>query len=515
MGAAIGDRLAEDRPQRASPDVLAAVDLGSNSFHMIVARLAHGQLAIVDRLREPVRLAAGLDAHNRLDGESRARALECLHRFGQRLRELRADRVRVVGTNTLRKARRARDFLADAERALGHPVEIIPGREEARLVYLGVAHFLPPAGGLRLVVDIGGGSTELILGRGFEPQRLDSLYMGCVGMTQRYFADGKLTRKRFDKARLAARLELRPVKAYFRRAPWEQVAGSSGTIRSAASVAQLLGLVPTGITPAAAEGLVERLVELGRVERIDLPGLTSDRAQVFAGGLAVLVEVLETLGIDQMSVSDGALREGLLYDMLGRLSHEDARERTVRAMAARYHVDEHQARRVAATAERLYEQVEAAWQLDGERDRLVLGWAARLHEVGLDIAYSKYHRHGGYLLEHADMPGFSRAEQRLLATVVGHHRRRLRDLELDRLPDAWQPAARRLIVLLRLAVVLHRSRSARELPALAVQAAGERLTLSLPESWLDAHALTRADLRQEVGYLAEAGFVLEVSVGPG
>ncbi len=494
-------------------DVLAAVDLGSNSFHMLLARLHHGQLIVIDRLREMVRLAAGLDERSRLDPVSRDAALACLGRFGQRLREVSADRVRVVGTNTLRKARKSRSFIADCEQALGHPVEIIPGREEARLVYLGVAHTMPAEPGTRLVVDIGGGSTELILGTGLKPLKLESLFMGCVGITQAYFPDGKLTRKRFERARTAAQLELRPVRAFFTERGWDRAVGSSGTIRAAANIARLLGLSESGITPQAAEAIIERMLTAGRVSRLDLPGLSEERAPVFAGGMSVLVEVLSMLGVEHMEASDGALREGLLYDMLGRLQHEDARELSVRAMAARYHVDLSQATRGAATAGQFYGQVRTALALEDSRDRKLLGWAARLHEVGLDISHTKYHRHGAYLLEHADMPGFPRNEQRLLAALVGNHRRKLDPEATERLPESWRRIARRLIVLLRLAVLLHRSRAQEPLPDIVLEVADGTLVMRVPEDWLAANPLTLADLRLEVEYLAAAGISLRVQSG--
>ena len=509
-------RLAEPTGEPLSGDLLAAVDLGSNSFHMIVARVSHGQLVVVDRMREMVRLAAGLDDHHQLDAASRRRALQCLQRFGQRLREVRAERVRVVGTNTLRRARRSRAFREACEQALGHPVEIISGREEARLVYLGVAHTSPAPDGVQLVVDIGGGSTELIVGEGFTPRTLESLSMGCVGMTRRFFDDGRLSARRFERARLAARLELRPVRAYFVDGEWSRVMGSSGTIRAVASVASELGLTGEAgtITADAAEALVAHLTAAGRAEKLDLPGLSVERAPVFAGGLCVLIEVLRELRIERMRAADGALREGLLFDMLGRLQHEDARELTVRAMMSRFHADPGQAARVEATALRFYHQLEQSLGLVAERDRALLCWAARLHEVGLDISHSKYHRHGGYLLEHADLPGFPRAEQRMLAMLVGFHRRKLDALDLDRLPESWRRNALAMLVVLRLAVLLHRDRASAALPVIRMSYSPDELGLHVDGDWLESNPLTLADLREEVRYLRRAGIQLNLAGAP-
>ncbi len=489
-------------------DVMAAVDLGSNSFHMVVARLQQGQLTIIDRLREMVRLASGLQADGTLDAASQARALECLQRFGERMRAMRAERVRVVGTNTLRSVRRGGAFLEAAADALGYPVDVISGIEEARLIYQGVAHSLPAAAGATLVVDIGGGSTELIVGRGLEPERLESLDMGCVGISQRYFGDGKLTSKRFAKARLAARLELRPIKNLFRGWGWERAVGSSGTIRAAQRVVQALQVGSDGLNVAALETLIANIIASKRLAKLNLPGLSSERAPVFPGGIAILVEVLATLGIDRMEVSDGALREGLLYDMLGRLQHEDARERTVRAMRARYHVDLAQARRVAATAARLLAAVEQVWQLSDERHRDALRWAAELHEIGLDIAHSRYHQHGAYLLKNADLPGFGHQEQLLLATLVGGHRRKLLDVTFEGLSEDLRAPAFKLLILLRLAVLLHRSRTTTRLPRLKLEPGPKFLQVGFPTQWLQANPLTLADFAQEVEFLSAVGFQL-------
>ena len=333
------------------------MDLGSNSFHMVVARYSHGQLVIVDRLREMVRLAAGLDAHGRLNREATSRALPCLERFGQRLEDMQAKQVRVVGTNTLRKAKRKGAFLDRAREALGHPIEIISGVEEARLIYLGVAHTTPSEGGHRLVVDIGGGSTELIIGEGLAAKRLDSLYIGCVSASAEYFPDGTITEKRMKRARTAAQLELEPVKARFRRSEWDAAFGASGTMRAVSDVLKSRGASSGNITRDGVKWLLEECLRAGDVARLKLPGLAPERLEIIPGGLAILVEVFDMLGIESLRVADGALREGLLYDLLGRLTDEDAHVRSVRAMEARFHVDVAQTDRVEETALAFLRQV--------------------------------------------------------------------------------------------------------------------------------------------------------------
>jgi exopolyphosphatase/guanosine-5'-triphosphate,3'-diphosphate pyrophosphatase len=495
---------------RVVPDVLAAVDLGSNSFHMVVARYSHGQLVILDRLREMVRLAAGLGDSGRLDDTATERALRCLERFGQRLRAMRADSVRVVGTNALRRAKRKRWFLERARAALGHPIEIISGLEEARLIYSGVAHTSPMSPDKRLVIDIGGGSTEIVIGEGFDPLLLESLSVGCVGLSASFFDDGRISAKRLERARTAVRLELEPVQEAYRKMGWLQAFGSSGSVRVISDVLHRLNPDSPHITLDNLNALAERVIAAGHVDELDLPDVDAERAPVFPAGLAILLEVVENFSIDRVRVAEGAMREGLLYDLMGRFTNEDARVRSVRAMEKRYHIDELQADRVEATAVGLLEQVESDWGLEDPLAESVLRWAARLHETGLDIAHSKYHRHSAYLLENADMPGFPREEQLLLSALVGGHRRQLSFESLEDLLPPWDRLAEFLIVILRLAVLLHRGRSPQPLPEVRLAVKSRNITLELPQRWIKEHPLTLEDLEQERTYLKEAGFRLTI-----
>jgi exopolyphosphatase/guanosine-5'-triphosphate,3'-diphosphate pyrophosphatase len=495
---------------RVVPDVLAAVDLGSNSFHMVVARYSHGQLVILDRLREMVRLAAGLGDSGRLDDTATERALRCLERFGQRLRAMRADSVRVVGTNALRRAKRKRWFLERARAALGHPIEIISGLEEARLIYSGVAHTSPMSPDKRLVIDIGGGSTEIVIGEGFDPLLLESLSVGCVGLSASFFDDGRISAKRLERARTAVRLELEPVQEAYRKMGWLQAFGSSGSVRVISDVLHRLNPDSPHVTLDNLNALAERVIAAGHVDELDLPDVDAERAPVFPAGLAILLEVVENFSIDRVRVAEGAMREGLLYDLMGRFTNEDARVRSVRAMEKRYHIDELQANRVEATAVGLLEQVESDWGLEDPLAESVLRWAARLHETGLDIAHSKYHRHSAYLLENADMPGFPREEQLLLSALVGGHRRQLSFESLEDLLPPWDRLAEFLIVILRLAVLLHRGRSPQPLPEVRLTVKSRNITLELPQRWIKEHPLTLEDLEQERTYLKEAGFRLNI-----
>ncbi|WP_455234662.1 exopolyphosphatase [Thiogranum longum] len=494
--------ISEDR-------TLAAIDLGSNSFHMIVGRLQNDQLQIIDRLREPVRLAAGLTKDRQLDPAVAQRALDCLQRFGQRVHDLPPDSVRAVGTNTLRRAKASQGFLTQAQQALGHSIEIISGIEEARLIHLGVSQSLPDPGGQRLVVDIGGGSTELIIGKDFEPILLESLYMGCVSMSQRFFPDGMITKSSMKEAILAARLELQPSKQFFRQLGWSMATGSSGTIRTVRDVVREEGWSDHGITAESMKKLRSALVEIGQADRIAFSAVSEDRKPVFAGGVAILSAVFHALKIDRMIHSSGALREGLLYDLLGRIQHHDIRESTVQSLAQRYHVDLQQARRVEDTALALLSRVADAWQLRLEDARQWLHWAALLHEIGLVIAHSQYHKHGAYLVEHSDLPGFSLRDQRLLSVLVRCHRRKFRSLALDVLPDNLHDITIRMCILLRLAVLLHRNRSRNAPPVMDIGVEGNTVNLAFPDEWLEEHPLTRADLKLERKHLKNIGVALE------
>lgn len=479
---------------------------------MVVGELRHGQLAIIDRLRETVRLAEGLSKDNRLSDAAKQRAIECLSRFGERLRNMHASSVRAAGTNALRRARDSQQFLAEAEAALGQPIEIVSGIEEARLIYNGVTHSLPPNEGLRLVLDIGGGSTELILGRGPTPQALESLHLGCVAMTERHFEDGRISKRRFDEARLAASLELRPVKAYFRDTADIESIGTSGTIIATGAVARELGVIESNdLTPEAVERLIERALAFEDTSSLSLPGLSQRRAQVWPGGLSILVELLEVLRIDRLTISDGALREGLLYDHLGRLHHEDARERSVRALASRYNVDAAQAARVAGTANDLLNQCRMPWKLASPLAASLLEWASTLHEIGLDVAHDAYQRHGAYIVENADLPGFPRAEQIALAFLIANQRRQIDMSASLRIPGARRDRTLRLALLLRLAVLLNRSRSTLQLPKVALNVGKDTVRLKFPARWLSKNPLTVADLDREQRYLADAGLKLDFS----
>jgi exopolyphosphatase/guanosine-5'-triphosphate,3'-diphosphate pyrophosphatase len=486
---------------------LAALDLGSNSFHLLVAQDNNGRIHVIEKIREMVRLAEGLGDGNVLSDEVAERALDCLRRFSQRLKGLRSEDIRVVGTNTLRRARNANAFLEEAEKILGVKVEIISGREEARLIYLGVSHALEDNFDRRLVIDIGGGSTEIILGRQFEAEIMESLHVGCVEMTRRHFADGKLRTAAFRDAIDATKLEMEPLVTGYTEDGWDTAIGASGTILAIDEMLTQLNPDANGITIDGLDMIQKVVVDAKQLDKLTLPGLPAERASVFPGGLAVLRGVFESLGIKHMRPSGGALREGLLYDLIGRVHHRDVRASSVLDLTERYHIDQTHARRVRESAISLLAQVARAWQLTVADDKSLLSWAADLHEIGRDIAHSQYHKHGCYLLQHMDLAGFSRLDQQDLAGLVRAHRRKFPIDEVSRLSERIMYLA----VLLRISVVLHRSRTANPLPHIHAKAGERHIRLSFPDNWLEQHPLTKLDLDQEAEYLKVIPLTLEVT----
>ncbi|MEO8804081.1 MAG: exopolyphosphatase [Rudaea sp.] len=497
------------QPQINEGDLLAAADIGSNSFHLLVARYEHGEPRVIDRLRDSVRLAAGLDEDGNLDATHHERAMDCLSRFGQRLRGLPPSRIRAVATNAVRQLSHPAAFLQPAERALGHPIEVVSGREEARLIYLGVAHGIPESPERRLVIDIGGASTEFIIGQGFEALEKESLQIGCIASTLRFFGDGKLTRKRWKQAQTEIAVEMQQFVADYRAFGWGETIGSSGTARSIGNVVQAAGWCDSGISRQALEQLREALLECGTVENIRLPGLSSDRTPIFAGGVAILEASFAALGLEHMRVCDTAMREGLLYDMIGRAEQRDPRTASITALAQRYAVDRAHAQRVRDTALILFDQVNGEWNL-GPAERDWIGWAADIHEIGLSIAHSQHHVHGAYIVEKSDLAGFARHEQHVLAAILRCHRRKPDVTALRMLPERLRQSGLRVTALLRLAVLLQRGRNTEPLPPLQLRADGKTLSLALPAMWLATHPLTRADLESERDYLKLLDIKLQV-----
>jgi exopolyphosphatase / guanosine-5'-triphosphate,3'-diphosphate pyrophosphatase len=488
-------------------EVIAAVDLGSNSFRLQVGRVAGNLIYPLDSLKESVRLAAGLSPEKVLDGPSQLRAIDALSRFGERLRGFDTQAVRAVATNTLRVAKNSPQFLPEAEAALGFPIEVIAGREEARLIYLGVAHSLANPRKQQLVVDIGGGSTEFIIGRHFKPLQLESLYMGCVGFSLRYFPGGKVEKKSMREAELAARRELQTIVQPYRTTGWEEAVGSSGTAKALVDILELNGLSDGGITRKGLEDLRSMLVRVGDASRLQLDGMRADRIPVLPGGVAIMSAVFKELGIERMVFSEGALRLGVLYDLLGRYHHEDLREATVEDFMRRYSVDRLQAARVCQTAVGLLAQLRPAVGADSDDTGVrSLEWAAKLHEVGVSLAHSSYHKHSAYILANADMPGFSRRDQARLSRLVLAHRGKLERVQ----PDVSDPGDWLLIFSLRLAALLHRARDGGGDLPIRTSLLPRGFQLQVDGAWLAASPLTAASLDEEARQWSGLGLELKV-----
>lgn len=488
--------------------LIAAIDLGSNSFHMVLAKTDQREIRILERIGEKVQLAAGINAQLELQDDAMERGLDCLRRFAQLIHELPQGAVRIVGTSSLRVAHNRQAFIQRAEEILGHDIDVISGREEARLIYLGVSHTLADTPGKRLVVDIGGGSTEFIIGQQFESQLRGSLQMGCVSFSLRFFNDGKVTPARYAQAYTAARLELMELEQSLRRLGWQDTVGASGTIRSIGQALAAAGITNGAITSAGLTWLKHAVFAVGDISKIDIAGVKPERSAILPAGLAIMEAIFDALNITELTPCDGALREGVLYDLLGRHQHEDVRERSIHALMERSHVDHEHAQKVECKALQALEQVAAAWQLNEEWHSDILSWAARVHEVGLDIAHYHYHKHGAYLVEHSDLSGFSRQDQQMLALLVRGHRRNIPKERFDELPEGEGQQLLLLCILLRFSILLHHIRGSQEVPELQLIAGNNSLHIRFPENWLDNNPLTVADFEKEAGWLERINFKL-------
>jgi len=472
---------------------------------MLVVNAQDKQIKVVDRLRSMVRLAAGLTKDMQLEGEVVQLALDTLANFGQRLHNIPASNIRIVGTNTLRQAKNSKKFIKSAEKTLGHPIEIISGREEARLVYLGAAHSLVEPPGKRLVVDIGGGSTELVIGEGFKAYIMESIWAGCVSTSQNWFDDGELTKKRFKKALLDIETLIEPYISELETG-WDNAVGTSGTIRAIERVAIENGWSQSGITIDALEEIEHAMVTAEHIDTLNLPGLGKKRQPVFPGGYVVLRAIFDTLDIKKMHVAEGALREGLIFDMLGRRRKEDIRIQTVKSMMKRYRVDQRQAKCVKNTTIYCFEQIADNLGIDSSEWSPMLSWAAELHEVGLDISHQQYQKHGAYILSNADLMGFSRLEQELLAVMIQSQRNKIETERFNFLPEKWQPVVLCMTIILRISIALHRSRAIKKMSDFQIKMKNKTIKLGFPDGWLEIRPLTLSDLQKEEKYLADIDF---------
>lgn len=506
-------------------DLVAAVDLGSNSFRMLVAQAVNTpsgtQLRPIDTLRESVRLAAGLTDNKILGNDAYQRGLTAIRRFGERIRGFDPANVRAVATNTLRVAKNSQQFIEDAQVALGFPIEVIAGVEEARLIYIGAAHEVPAVQGNRLVVDIGGGSTEFIIGKGYEPRLMESLYIGCVSHSMRFFPKGNIDSHAFKEAELAARREIQVISGAYLKSGWKQVIGSSGTARALAELISqndfngqsdglTMGRVTGGsglITREGLRALKKHLLKYEHISQVQLLGLKDDRRAVWPGGLAIMLAVFDELGIESMEVTDAALRVGVLYDLLGRSQHHDMRYVTVEQFMQRYTVDRDQSTRVGKLAAEFLAQLPKPDSENRSDNIALLQWAANLHEIGLSISHNGYHKHSAYIAGNADMPGFSKNDQARLAALLIGHAGKLGKLAHNPSFNDW-----RMLFCLRLAQVLCRGRNDNDLPKVKVSEHGGSYLVSLSKEWAQEHPLTEFSLQKEAAEWERVGRSYEVSL---
>lgn len=483
------------------PQEIAAIDLGSNSFHMVIARIVNGALQVLGRLKQRVHLADGLDSNNMLSEEAMERGIACLALFAERLQGFPEENVCIVGTHSLRQAANAEEFLKRAAKVIPYPIEIISGHEEARLIFMGVAHTQPEKG-RKLVIDIGGGSTEMVIGEDFDPLLVESRRMGCVSFARQFFPNGEISKDNFQRARLAAAQKLENMAWQYRIQGWQSALGASGSIKAAHEVLIALGEKDGLITAERLELLRHEVLKYKRFSELALPGLSEDRQAVFVPGLSILCGVFDALAIKQLRLSDGALREGVLYEMEGRFRHQDIRSRTARSLAEHYNIDHEQAYRVLSTVQQLYAQWMAQnSKLVHPQLEALLNWAAMLHEVGLSINHSGMHRHSAYILQNTNLPGFNQEQQLLLATLVRFHRKGVKLDELPRLTLFKKKQYIPLIQILRLAALLNNQRQSTTTPeSLELETNGFHWVLRFPQGYLQQNNLVQLDVEKEQSY---------------
>jgi len=490
--------------------VYAAIDLGSNSFHMLVASPDGNSIRLIDSLRMPTRLGAGLDKQKKLKPDTETSALDALAQYAERLTDIPLKNIRVVGTNTLRRAKKTQRFMSEACRLLGKPIEIISGREEARLIYSAVSHIYPDSSQRLLVVDIGGGSTELASGKGNHPTLLESVNMGCVSYTNRFLNRGEtITSSAMKAAMVEAQLELQPLTVTYKNQGWDEVIGCSGTIKAASRMLAELCITDGTITRDGLRQLSRLIISAGNVKALNLESISENRTQVIAGGLAVLRATMKTLDIKRMQASQVALREGLIFDMLGKAEHIDLQSQTIANLTSRYSIDIRQAARVENTARKLFKKVRNTWNLDEDTDLGLLTWAAKLHEVGMGVAHTQYHKHGAYILENSDLLGFTQAEQTALALLVRYHRRKIEHETFDDLPEEQAHRLAHILSILRLSALLHRGRYDEPLDDISIDIKKDQITVQAPQTWLDEHPLTYAELISEAERLTHINIKLK------
>ncbi len=486
----------------------AVIDLGSNSFHMLITRLVADSVQVVDKVKRKVRLAAGLNSNNELDDTAIKRGLECLSFFAERLQDIPENNIRIVATATLRIAKNADIFIAQANAILGKNITLLSGEQEAKYIYLGVAHTSCGKPN-RLVFDIGGASTEIIAGADFSSKKVISLNIGCVTYLNRYFSDAKLTEHNFSQAIDAAKQQIAPHIADYTKLGWQIVLGGSGTMQALAEIL-LHHNQPAIINLAFLKKMQTEAIGCQSINQLKIPGLLADRQPVFASGLAILIALFESFAINQLQLSSGAIREGLLYEMLPDMRQITIRQRTVKSLTEKFHIDTEHASRVTETVDALFDYCASNWQLSKDNSYKLLKTACALHEIGLLLEFKRHQQHGCYIIENADLPGFDQADRQLLAALVLCYKA---DIDIERLRQQSATSfetAKQLLVILRLAVIMCRRRNDDVLPHHNCVVNGQAIEVHLPKLWLNNHPLICDELKQESQHLNSIGFTLVI-----
>lgn len=486
----------------AQPEtLLAAVDLGSNSFRLEIGRVEHGQIQRVDYLKEAVRQGGDLDEERNLTPDAIERGLKCLARFGETLKGFPPHCVRAVATQTLREAKNRDVFIRQAKKALGYDVEVISGVEEARLIYQGVSRLLPQSNEKRLVIDIGGRSTEFIIGQHFTTETTDSLRVGSVAWSLKYFADGQFSERNFQRAEIAAESFLDMVAETYQSKHWDVAYGASGTVGAVADILECAGFGADIVTQEGLTWLRHQLIKAKHVNHLELVGLKEERKAVIAGGLSILIAVFDILKLDTLVVAKGALRHGLLYDMIAEDdATEDLRDASIYRLTTRFGANKTQASNVSKVALRFYDLLTPSLHVPEEdmhdfiKHRQILGWAAYCHEIGCAISHSESQRHGAYILDNTELMGFAQSELHRLSLLVLGHYGKLRKLEADFNDEVFICQ----LLALRLAVIFCHSRNMPVLKNLQLTRDGYRFLLSLPSAWQKAFPQTCYLLEEEV-----------------
>jgi exopolyphosphatase/guanosine-5'-triphosphate,3'-diphosphate pyrophosphatase len=495
-----------------STPLYAVIDLGSNSFHMLITRQLANSVQVVNKVKRKVRLASGLNSQNLLSQTAIARGLECLSFFAERLQDIPQENVRIVATAALRLATNRDEFLSKANEILGQKISLLTGKQEAENIFLGVAHTSCGAK-KRFVIDIGGASTELILGDGFVTQHVESLNIGCVTFNHHYFSDGKLTTGNFSRAISAAKEVIKPFVEHYKNTGWKIVLSGSGTMQALTEI-QNFTHQNSGIDFTFLQQFQQTLINCKTINTINIQGLTSERSPVIASGLAILMAIFESFSIGKIQLSSGALREGLLYSMLPEIMNTTIRQSTINSLTEKFHIDSPHAKRVKKQATSLFYIHKKSWPLDENNGLAILCAACELHEVGLLLEFKQHQRHGSYILQHVDLPGFDQAERQLLVALVFLYKGDI-DLQLLNNQNALSfEEASYLLVILRLAIILCRRRKDDALPeyktTIIKNNGNDIINLCLPKTWLAQHPLIADELMQENSHLTQMNFSLNI-----